>query len=37
VFPTSLGVNPQISVYAHARLFATEIARTAGTTAGATQ
>jgi choline dehydrogenase-like flavoprotein len=26
VFPTSLGVNPQISVYAHARLFATEIA-----------
>ncbi|HXI54761.1 MAG TPA: GMC family oxidoreductase, partial [Polyangia bacterium] len=27
VFPTSLGVNPQLSVYAHARLFATEIAR----------
>jgi choline dehydrogenase-like flavoprotein len=26
VFPTSLGVNPQLSVYAHARLFATEIA-----------
>ena len=29
VFPTSLGVNPQISVYAHARLFATEIAKSA--------
>jgi choline dehydrogenase-like flavoprotein len=27
VFPTSLGVNPQISIYAHARLFATEIAK----------
>jgi choline dehydrogenase-like flavoprotein len=27
VFPTSLGVNPQLSVFAHARLFATEIAR----------
>ena len=27
VFPTSLGVNPQLSIYAHARLFATEIAR----------
>ena len=27
VFPTSLGVNPQLSVYAHARLFATEIAK----------
>jgi len=26
VFPTALGVNPQISVYAHARLFATTIA-----------
>jgi choline dehydrogenase-like flavoprotein len=37
VFPTSLGVNPQISVYAHARLFATEIVKAAGTTAGATQ
>jgi len=27
IFPTSLGVNPQLSIYAHARLFATEIAR----------
>ena len=27
IFPTSLGVNPQLSVYGHARLFATEIAR----------
>jgi choline dehydrogenase-like flavoprotein len=27
VFPTSLGVNPQLSVYAHAHLFATEIAK----------
>jgi choline dehydrogenase-like flavoprotein len=27
VFPTSLGVNPQLAVYACARLFATEIAR----------
>ncbi len=27
VFPTSLGVNPQISVFAHARLFATALAR----------
>jgi choline dehydrogenase-like flavoprotein len=27
IFPTSLGVNPQISIYAHAHLFATEIAR----------
>jgi len=26
VFPTSLGVNPQLSIYAHARLFATAIA-----------
>jgi choline dehydrogenase-like flavoprotein len=26
VFPTALGANPQISVYAHARLFATAIA-----------
>jgi choline dehydrogenase-like flavoprotein len=26
IFPTSLGVNPQLSIYAHARLFATEIA-----------
>ena len=25
VFPTSLGVNPQLSIYAHARLFATAI------------
>jgi choline dehydrogenase-like flavoprotein len=29
VFPTSLGVNPQLSIYAVARLFATEIARRA--------
>jgi choline dehydrogenase-like flavoprotein len=29
VFPTSLGVNPQLSIYAHAHLFATEIARIA--------
>jgi choline dehydrogenase-like flavoprotein len=27
VFPTGLGVNPQLSIYGHARLFATEIAR----------
>ncbi|HEX3904805.1 MAG TPA: GMC family oxidoreductase [Polyangia bacterium] len=27
VFPTSLGVNPQLSIYALARLFATEIAK----------
>ena len=27
IFPTSLGVNPQISVYAHAHLFATELAK----------
>ena len=27
VFPTALGANPQLSVFAHARLFATEIAR----------
>ena len=27
IFPTSLGVNPQLSIYAHARLFATDIAR----------
>jgi choline dehydrogenase-like flavoprotein len=27
IFPTSLGVNPQLSVYAHAHLFATEIAK----------
>jgi choline dehydrogenase-like flavoprotein len=26
VFPTALGVNPQLSIYAHARLFATAIA-----------
>jgi choline dehydrogenase-like flavoprotein len=26
IFPTSLGVNPQLSIYAHARLFATGIA-----------
>jgi len=23
--PTSLGVNPQLSIYAHARMFASEI------------
>jgi choline dehydrogenase-like flavoprotein len=28
VFPTSLGVNPQLTIYALAHLFATEIART---------
>ena len=28
IFPTSLGVNPQLSIYAHAHLFATEIAKT---------
>jgi choline dehydrogenase-like flavoprotein len=28
IFPTSLGVNPQLSIYAIARLFATEIAKT---------
>jgi choline dehydrogenase-like flavoprotein len=27
IFPTALGVNPQVSVYAHAHLFATEIAK----------
>ena len=27
IFPTSLGVNPQLSIYAHARLFASEIAQ----------
>ena len=27
VFPTALGVNPQLSVFGHARLFATEIAK----------
>ena len=26
IFPTSVGANPQVSIYAHARLFATEIA-----------
>jgi choline dehydrogenase-like flavoprotein len=30
IFPTSLGVNPQLSIYAHARLFATEIAKAQG-------
>jgi choline dehydrogenase-like flavoprotein len=25
IFPTSLGVNPQLSIYAHARMFASEI------------
>jgi choline dehydrogenase-like flavoprotein len=29
IFPTSLGVNPQLSIYAHAHLFATEIAKVA--------
>lgn len=27
VFPTAVGVNPQLSIYAHARLFASEIAQ----------
>jgi choline dehydrogenase-like flavoprotein len=27
IFPTGLGVNPQLSIFGHARLFATEIAR----------
>jgi choline dehydrogenase-like flavoprotein len=27
IFPTGLGVNPQLSIYAHAHLFATEIAK----------
>jgi choline dehydrogenase-like flavoprotein len=27
IFPTGLGVNPQLSIYAHARLFAQEIAK----------
>ncbi len=27
IFPTSLGVNPQLSIYAHARLFATAISK----------
>jgi choline dehydrogenase-like flavoprotein len=27
IFPTALGVNPQLSVFGHARLFASEIAR----------
>jgi choline dehydrogenase-like flavoprotein len=27
IFPTSLGVNPQLSIYAHARLFASQIAK----------
>jgi choline dehydrogenase-like flavoprotein len=27
IFPTGLGVNPQLSVYAHAHLFATELAK----------
>ena len=29
IFPTALGVNPQLSIYAHARLFATAIAKAA--------
>jgi choline dehydrogenase-like flavoprotein len=28
VFPTSVGVNPQLTIFAVARLFATEIAKT---------
>ena len=28
IFPTSLGVNPQLSIYAHARLFAAAITKT---------
>jgi choline dehydrogenase-like flavoprotein len=32
IFPTSLGVNPQLSIYAHARLFATQIVTTPATT-----
>jgi choline dehydrogenase-like flavoprotein len=28
IFPTGLGVNPQLSIYGHAHLFATEIAKT---------
>ena len=31
LFPTNIGANPQLSVYAHARLFAMEIARATGT------
>jgi choline dehydrogenase-like flavoprotein len=27
IFPTALGVNPQLSIYGHGRLFASEIAR----------
>jgi choline dehydrogenase-like flavoprotein len=30
IFPTALGVNPQLSIYAHARLFSTEIAKEIG-------
>jgi choline dehydrogenase-like flavoprotein len=33
VFPTALGANPQLSVYAHARLFATAIAQATSTPA----
>jgi choline dehydrogenase-like flavoprotein len=36
IFPTSLGVNPQLSIYAHARLFATEIAKTSAETSAKT-
>jgi len=31
VFPTALGANPQLSVYAHARLFAMAIAQATST------
>jgi choline dehydrogenase-like flavoprotein len=30
IFPTSLGVNPQLSIYAHARLFTSEIVNDLG-------
>jgi choline dehydrogenase-like flavoprotein len=36
IFPTSLGVNPQLSIYAHARLFATDIAKTSAETSAKT-
>ena len=31
IFPTAVGANPQLSIYAHAHLFATAIAQAAGT------
>jgi choline dehydrogenase-like flavoprotein len=39
VFPTSVGANPQLSIYAHARLFASEIVKSAAKAAppGATK